>query len=206
MIPGIPPMLIKFKRRIEMDSEERLLAYFAAERQQSSAQWTKGDLLLDLEGESLMEFSEQVNDSYQQLRNYKWVASCYPLSVRTDRLSWTHHERIAAREDRAEWLKKAADNRWSVKKMQQEIRLSDVAQGGYEGEVAQAAMVVTEIADSADYLVGLADEALANWGDAGLGRFLKEVRIEPEELAAYRRGDYFGEWRWEESVEEEAER
>src|SRR5919106_923468 len=102
------------KKRFEMASEERLLAYLEADRQQGSAQWTKGDLLLDLEDESLMEFSQHVNDSYQQLRNYKWVSSCYPVSVRTDTLSWTHHERIAARDDREEWLKKAEENRWSV--------------------------------------------------------------------------------------------
>jgi hypothetical protein len=120
-----------------MDSEERLLAYWEADRQQSSAQWTKGDLLLDLEGESLMEFSEQGNDSYQQLRNYKWVASCYPLSVRTDKLSWTHHERIAGRDDRLDWLTKAAENHWSVKTMLAEIRACDAAQGGYEGELLE---------------------------------------------------------------------
>jgi hypothetical protein len=191
-------------RRFEMDSEERLLAYWEADRQQSSAQWTKGDLLLDLEDESLMGFSRQVNDSYQQLRNYKWVSSCYPMSVRTDKLSWSHHERIAAREDRADWIKKAADNHWSVRKMLEEIRVSDVAKGGRQGAVAQAAMLVAEIADSADNFVEIADKVLADWGDAGLVYFLKETQVEPEELAAFRRGDYFGEWRYEsEGAEQE---
>ena len=165
-----------------MDSEERLLAYWEADRQQSSAQWTKGDLLLDLENESLMEFSEHVNDSYQQLRNYKWVSSCYPVSVRTDTLSWTHHERIAARDDREEWLKKAEENRWSVRTMLDEIRAKD----DWDSRVNRGKMVVAE---SRAEFTQLAQGVLTILGDAALVRIFED--IDPDELVLLLEPDTF---------------
>jgi hypothetical protein len=176
-------------RRSDMDSEERLLAYWAADRQQSSAQWTKGGLLLDLEDESLVEFSKQVNDSYQQLANYKWVASRYPVPVRTETLSWTHHERIAGRDDRLDWLKKAADNYWSVRTMLEEIKAFNRAKGGRKEVIAQAAMAVVEIGARVDRFVEVADEVEIREGTAGLMRFLEKSKVSPEMLAVYRNGE-----------------
>jgi hypothetical protein len=171
-----------------MDSEERLLAYWEADRQQSSAQWTKSDLVLDLEDQTLKEFSEHVNDSYQQIRNYKWVAERYPLSVRTDNLSWTHYERIAARDDRLGWLKKAEENHWSVRTMLDEIREHDRAKDDWESWVNRGKMVVAE---GRAAFTQLAQGVLANLGDAGLVRFVEDIHVDPDELVLLLEADTF---------------
>jgi hypothetical protein len=108
-----------------VDFEERLLAYWEAERQESGIQWIKGDLLLDLEDESLREFSEHVSDSYETLKKYRWMASKYEQVLRRTDLLFTHHEVVAARDDREEWLKKAAEQHWSARQMDKEIRKAD---------------------------------------------------------------------------------
>jgi hypothetical protein len=115
-----------------MDFEERLLAYWEADRQQSSAQWIKGDLLLDLEDESLKEFSEHVSDSYQTLKKYRWMASRYDQVLRRTDLFYSHHELVAARDDREEWLKKAAEQHWSVRQMEREILHANVEEARRE--------------------------------------------------------------------------
>jgi hypothetical protein len=176
------------KRRFEMDSEERLLAYWEADRKQSSAQWTKGDLLLGLEDESLMEFSEHVNDSYQTLKKYRWVASRYNQVLRRTNLSYSHHELVAAREDRVEWLKKAEENRWSVRTMLEEIQVSDRAKNDYESLVNQGKMVVAE---GRAALTALVQGVLADYGDDGLVRLVEDIHLDldPEELVIFLEAD-----------------
>ena len=66
-------------------------------------------------------FADTVGVDYATLRRYRWVSEQYEIVVRTTNLSWSHHDRIAARDDRLEWLAKAADGLWSVRRMLQEI-------------------------------------------------------------------------------------
>jgi hypothetical protein len=75
-----------------------------------------------------MEFSEHVNDSYQTLKKYRWVARRYDQVLRRTNLSYSHHELVASREDRGEWLKKAEENHWSVRTMLEEMHASDRAE------------------------------------------------------------------------------
>jgi hypothetical protein len=108
-----------------MEWEEAILAWEETNKLESKAQWQRGDIALALKpayGEqTLAKFAETVGVEYKQLLQYRWVASEYESSVRTE-LSWTHHERVAARPDRLEWLKKAEAGKWSVHKMLTEAK------------------------------------------------------------------------------------
>jgi hypothetical protein len=139
-----------------MDFEERLKAYREAERQQSGIQWIKGDLLLDLDDESLLEFSQHVDDSYQQLSNYRWVSRRYPVSVRTETLKWTHHERVASREDRLDWLKAAAERGWSVRQMLAEI---EQQRRQHEDEALKVTRAMSNMATESTPLINSAFKA-----------------------------------------------
>jgi hypothetical protein len=115
----------------QLDWEEAILAWEDTDRLEAHVQWTRGDIAQGLKpvyGERTLEkFAETVGVEYHQLRNYKAVSQAYQPAVRTAKLSWTHHERIAARPDRLEWLERAAEAnpKWSVKKMLEEIAAAD---------------------------------------------------------------------------------
>jgi len=174
-----------------MDFEERVLSYREVDRQQSSTQWEKGDLLLDLSGESLKAFSEHVNDTYQQLRNYRWVASRYPASVRTDTVSYTHHERVAGREDRLLWLIRAEENHWAVREMIEAIREHDRAQVmDYDGLVAQGRIVVAEMRAVRQEERARLQTILAASGDAGLIRYAEATGWDPKDLVRLLNGEH----------------
>lgn len=59
---------------------------------------------------------------YRTLRNYKWVASSIPLSLRRDTLSFHHHKEVAnlPPEQQEYLLTKATQERWPLLKLKQE--------------------------------------------------------------------------------------
>jgi len=59
---------------------------------------------------------------YQTLRDYKWVASSVPLSLRNDKLSFHHHREVAslAPEQQIQLLSKAVTEGWPLIKLKQE--------------------------------------------------------------------------------------
>lgn len=112
-----------------MDYEALVLEGVNAVRQLEGAQWKLGDLALSVEtayGEHTLErYAEAIGVDFGMLQNYRRVAKAYEKSVRTS-ISWSHHERVAARPDRLEWLKQAAENGWSVRQMQEAIKEADL--------------------------------------------------------------------------------
>src|ERR1700694_3426954 len=78
-------------------------------------------------GKRYKEALEKTGLDYQTLRNYKWVASSLPLSLRRDKLSFHHHKEVAnlEPEQQADLLNKAVAESWPLIKLKQEkYRLS----------------------------------------------------------------------------------
>jgi len=111
------------------DWEGLVLAGLALGKRESAVQWEWGDLALQVEtrhGEaSLAAFAEEVGIAYQTLRDHRRVAAAFAKDARASNLSFRHHQAIASRPDRLEWLAKAAEQRWSVRVMQAAIAEAD---------------------------------------------------------------------------------
>lgn len=105
-----------------MEWEQLFLEGIEARQAKDSAQWKLGDLALAIEvqygGHTLEDYAQRIGAECRRLLQYRWVARQYESSVRTENLTWSHHERIAARPDRLEWLEKAEAGGWSVRRMQ----------------------------------------------------------------------------------------
>jgi hypothetical protein len=58
------------------------------------------------------------------LRNMRYVASRFELSLRRDNLSWSHHALLAAldSEEQRQWLERAVSDRLSVDDLRVELR------------------------------------------------------------------------------------
>jgi hypothetical protein len=99
------------------------------ERLEGRIQWRKGDIAVGLKpvyGEQTLEkFAERVGVEYETLKRYKWVAQQYELVQRRTNLSFSHHQFVAARPDRLDWLKKAEAGKWSLATMLDEIAAYD---------------------------------------------------------------------------------
>lgn len=73
-------------------------------------------------GKKYQEALEKTGLDYQTLRDYKWVASSVPLSLRNDKLSFHHHREVASLPplQQTHLLSKAASLFWSLIKLKQE--------------------------------------------------------------------------------------
>jgi len=73
-------------------------------------------------GKRYEEAIQQTGLEYQTLRDYKWVASSMPLSLRNDKLSFYHHRELASLEPEQQTylLNKAVAESWSLIKLKQE--------------------------------------------------------------------------------------
>ncbi|MBV9688974.1 MAG: hypothetical protein JO202_04600 [Ktedonobacteraceae bacterium] len=73
-------------------------------------------------GKKYEEALQQTGLDYQTLRDYKWVASHVPLSVRKDTLSFHHHKQVASLDTQQQehLLTKAVAFAWSLIKLKQE--------------------------------------------------------------------------------------
>jgi hypothetical protein len=112
-----------------MDWESMVLEGLAARKQYDTAQWTLGDLALRVEtryGEGdLARYAEAISIDYSRLKHYKSAAGAFEKAQRRANLSYSHHEALGSREDRHEWLAKAASDGWSVRQMLSEVEKHD---------------------------------------------------------------------------------
>jgi hypothetical protein len=65
------------------------------------------------------------------LRNMAWVASQFDLSLRSDKLTWSHHVLLAPLEpeEQKRWLDRALEQRLSVADLRVELRAAQGAGG-----------------------------------------------------------------------------
>jgi len=116
---------------------------------ESGMMWWIGDLAMYEEGRGIQQGLESewykekeklTGFKKQTLMNAKSVSKCINSSVRTEKLTFRHHEIIAGAfntsEEQTEWLKKAADNKWSTRTLKNEINKAkpqpDLPEGKYQ--------------------------------------------------------------------------
>jgi hypothetical protein len=89
----------------------------------SRINWLLGDWLAYGEnrewGETYHRVAEHFGYEYSTLRQYAYVCRNVNLSVRTDKLTLSHHQLVAQLEpdQQSHWLNLAAENNWSIKAM-----------------------------------------------------------------------------------------
>ncbi len=91
------------------------------------SQWWIGDWLLfgtAKFGERYVEASKVTGYDPKSLRNMRYVASRFPVSLRRDNLQWSHHALLAAleTEEQSTWLDRAIEDRLSVADLRSEMR------------------------------------------------------------------------------------
>ncbi len=77
-------------------------------------------------GEKYAEAARVTGYDIASLRNMAWVASRFDLSLRNDKLTWSHHVLLAplAVEEQRRWLQRASEERLSVADLRLELRAS----------------------------------------------------------------------------------
>ena len=94
-----------------------------------NVQWELGDLALEVDTaygqDSIGKFSNDIGINKKSLQQYRRVSTAFPLETRIAYLSHRHHLILAAREDRLEWLKKAADNNWTTTQLYREVAIDE---------------------------------------------------------------------------------
>lgn len=98
--------------------------------------WWVGDWLLygtARWGERYAEAVKITGYESKSLRNMRYVASRFDLSLRRDSLSWSHHALLAAldAEEQVGWLDRAVADKLSVDDLRVELRAA--RRGGYSG-------------------------------------------------------------------------
>ena len=113
--------------KLEEDTEFQDLIgeYLKISEKESNNVWKKGDLACKVEvkygNKSLQIYSEKVDEIYRTLRAYKEVSEFYEFVTRVTNLSWRHHWIAKSTEDPQKWLKLAEKNKWSTRKLKEEI-------------------------------------------------------------------------------------
>lgn len=75
-------------------------------------------------GEKYAEAARVTGYDVASLRNMAWVASRFDLSLRNDKLTWSHHVLLAPLEpgEQQKWLRRASEERLSVADLRLELR------------------------------------------------------------------------------------
>lgn len=94
-----------------------------------SSQWWIGDWIrygTAKWGERYSEAARVTGYDAASLRNMAWVASQFDLSLRSDKLTWSHHVLLAPLEpeEKRAWLERAARDKLSVSELRTELRAS----------------------------------------------------------------------------------
>ncbi len=95
-------------------------------------------------GEKYAEAARVTGYDVASLRNMAWVAAQFDLSLRSDKLSWSHHVLLAPLdpEQQRHWIERAEEKRLSVADLRLELRANGYGRGGEktaadEGEQGQ---------------------------------------------------------------------
>lgn len=89
-------------------------------------QWWVGDWLNYGETRWGEKYAQAIDEGidYQTARNAAWVSGAVELSLRRDKLSWSHHKEVAKLDppEQKEWLEKAEANEWSVAELRTQLK------------------------------------------------------------------------------------
>jgi hypothetical protein len=99
-------------------------------------------------GEKYVEAARVTGYDVASLRNMAWVASQFDPSLRSDKLTWSHHVLLAplGADEQARWLDRAARERLSVADLRTELRAlkssqEDASSGADAADERAAALV-----------------------------------------------------------------
>lgn len=86
-------------------------------------------------GEKYVEAARVTGYDVASLRNMAWVAAQFDLSLRSDKLSWSHHVLLAPldTDEQRDWIERAERERLSVADLRLELRANGY---GRDGKVA----------------------------------------------------------------------
>jgi hypothetical protein len=106
------------------------------------SQWWVGDWIrygTSKWGEKYAEAARVTGYDVASLRNMAWVASRFDLSLRSDKLTWSHHVLLAPleSEEQKHWIARAAEEKLSVADLRIELRALDRAEAAAEEEPAE---------------------------------------------------------------------
>lgn len=87
-------------------------------------------------GEKYVEAARATGYDVASLRNMAWVASQVDLSLRSDKLTWSHHVLLAPLEpdQQQRWLRQASEERLSVADLRLELRALRAPGGSSRGD------------------------------------------------------------------------
>lgn len=88
-------------------------------------------------GEKYIEAARLTGYDSTSLRNMVWVAAQFDdLSLRSDKLTWSHHVLLASlsAEEKRKWLKRAADEHLTVADLKAELRSATAGDGASPSE------------------------------------------------------------------------
>lgn len=127
------------------------------------SQWWIGDWIrygASRWGERYAEAARVTGYDVASLRNMAWVASQFDSSLRSDKLTWSHHVLLAPLEpeEQRRWLDRALVERLSVADLRLELR---VARGEGKPGPSAASRVGTASSDTADGICPHCGHALA---------------------------------------------
>lgn len=110
----------------EITQDEWEAFFPIVQRIQDASQWFYGDLVAygdRVWGKTYNEVAAKIGIDADTLRNWAWVASSVDLSLRNDKLSFTHHYHVAglSEAEQVRWLTDAVNNRWSANRLLEEI-------------------------------------------------------------------------------------
>lgn len=121
-------------------------AWIAAGRRMGTisrcSQWWIGDWIrygTQKWGEKYVQASRITGYDVASLRNIAWVSAQFDVSLRSDKLSWSHHALLAPleTEEKAFWLERASTERLSVADLRTELRARQA--GGDEDDESPSA-------------------------------------------------------------------
>lgn len=105
-------------------------------------------------GEKYAEAARVTGYDVASLRNMAWVASRFDVSLRSDKLAWSHHVLLAPLEpdEQRYWLARASDERFSVTDLRQALRgLREAgAEPGQAGAESEQALVCPQCGHKLD--------------------------------------------------------
>jgi hypothetical protein len=87
-------------------------------------------------GEKYVQAARITGYDVASLRNMAWVSSQFDLSLRSDKLTWSHHALLAplCLEEKQRWIERAGEARLSVADLRVELRAE---RAGLRGQVAE---------------------------------------------------------------------
>jgi hypothetical protein len=111
------------------------------------SQWWVGDWIrygTTKWGEKYAEAARVTGYDVASLRNMAWVASRFDLSLRSDKLTWSHHVLLAPLpvDEQKHWIARASEEKLSVADLRIELRAQERAEASDEEAGAAAAQAV----------------------------------------------------------------